>query len=257
VSQSRAAAAPPRAASHRGAEENQRAARRCHQRQRLVHGPRGGRCRRLGPRRPRRAGVTDRGLEQIAWQAHVHRAGPAAPRQLERGRDVLAEPGRVLGHPRGLGHRRRHRGLVDLLEGPAPDLSHRRVPAQEDHRRLRHERAVEGGDRVAMARARGDEGHPRLPGEAAPCVRHVHGGGLVARVENGQAAAAGGVVEGQDLVARQREEVADRGGDQRLHDQTRAGPGHAGLTAPGRARRPARPPPPARFAPRRSRPPCW
>ena len=185
--------------------------------------------------------------------------GPGRPLRAssERGRDVLAQSRRVLGHPRGLADRRGHRGLIHLLEGAAPELRGGRVPAQQHHRRLGHQRAVERRDRVAVARPRGDEGHARLLGEPSPRVRHVHRRRLVPRVQDREAAAEARVVEREDLVAREREEVPDAGGGQRLHDQVRAGPGHAGLTAPGRARPPAIPPRPAPSAPRRSRPPCW
>ena len=132
-------------------------------------------------------------------------------------------------------------------KAPAPELRGGRVPAQQHHRRLGHQRAVERRDRVAVAGPRGDEGHARLLGEPPPRVRHVHRRRLVPRVQDREAAAEAGVVEREDLVAREREEVPDAGGRQRLHDQVRAGPGHAGLTAPGRARPPATPPRPAPF----------
>ncbi len=201
--------------------------------------------RRLAPQDPRAVARGHLRLEQIAGQAHVHGPGPPAPRQLQRGRDVLAEARGVLRHPRGLADRRGHRGLIHLLEGAAPELRGGRVPAQQHHGRLGHQRAVERRDRVAVAGPRGDEGHTRLLGEPAPRVRHVHGRRLVPRVQDREAAAEAGVVEREDLVAREREEMPDAGGGQRLHDQVRAGPGHAGLTAPGRARPPATPPRPA------------
>jgi hypothetical protein len=172
--------------------------------------------------------IADPGLEQIAGQAHVHRAGAAASRQIERGRDVLSEPGRILGPPRRLGDRRGHRGLIHLLEAAPADLRQRRVPAQQHHRRFRHERAVERRDRVAVAGAGGDQRHPRLVGEPAPRIGHVHCRRLVARVQDRQVMTERRVVQRQDLVAGEREDVADAGRRESFDHQVRAGPGHAG-----------------------------
>ena len=250
----------PRAARHGGAQEHERSLRRREQREHPLHALGRRRRGRLVPRRARGRAVAHLGLEQIAGQAHVDGAGPPAPRQLERGGDVLAEPTRVLGHPRGLRHRRGHRSLVHLLEPAAPELTQRGVAAQQHQRRLGHQRGVERGDRVAVAGPGSDEGHRGLVGEAAPRVRHVHGRRLVARVQDGEPAAEGGVVEREDVVAGEREEVADASRLERLHHQVRAGARHGrrrGLSAPARAPRPATPPRPRPVAPRRPRPPCW
>ena len=196
-------------------------------------------------------------LEEIAGEAHVHGPGPTALREIERDGDVFAEPLRLAGHPRGLGDGGGRRGLVHLLKGAAPRLAQRRRPAQEDHRRFRHERAIERGQRVQVPGPRRHEGHARLLGQPAPGVGHVHGGRLVARVDDADPGADSGVVEGQDLIARQGEELTHTGSNQRLDDQIRATLGHASpLSVRGRGRPRARRLPPPRRARRRARPPC-
>jgi hypothetical protein len=56
-----------------------------------------------------------------------------------------------------------------------------------------------------MARATGHHGDARFTGEPAPCIGHVHGGGLVAHVNEVNRPSQCGVEEAHDAVARQRE----------------------------------------------------
>ena len=74
-----------------------------------------------------------------------------------------------------------------------------------------------------------DQGDTRLFRQPAPGVGHVYGGGLVPRVDERDVAADRGVVDGQDLIAGQREDLAHAGGDQRLDDAP--GAGHSRTTA--------------------------
>ena len=121
----------------------------------LLHLRGRGRRRRLAPRRPR-AVAPRRPCASSRSPGRLTCTGPGRPLRAssQRARDVLAQPRRVLGHPRGLADRRGRRGLVHLLERAAAELRGGRVPAEQHHRRLGHQRAVERRDRVAGGRAR-------------------------------------------------------------------------------------------------------
>ena len=159
----------------------------------------------------------------------MHRSRTPGRGQREGARHVVAGARRILDRPRGLDDRPRDRHLVDLLERALPALAARTGAAQQQHGRLRHAGPVEGGDGVQMAGPGGDQGDTRLFCQAAPGVGHVHGGGLVPRVDQRDVAADRRVVDGQDLIAGQREDPAHAGGDQRLDDAP--GAGHSRTTA--------------------------
>ncbi len=186
----------------------------------------------------------------------MHGAGPAMLRQLERQRDVFAEPRRLLGDPRGLGDGSRGTGLVHLLEGAPARLSGRRVSAQQHHGRFRHQRAVERRERVQVPGPRRHERDAGLFPEPAPRVRHVHGRRFVARVDDADVAPDGCVVDGEDPVAGEREEVTHARGGERADDEVGPACRHGEPSARGRARRRATPPRPLGRGRRTARPPC-
>ena len=54
-----------------------------------------------------------------------------------------------------------------------------------------------------MPWSRGEQGDAGFFGETAPAVGHVHGGGFVACVDEVDVTADGGVVDREDLIARE------------------------------------------------------
>ena len=154
----------------------------------------------------------------------MHGTGAAGRGQGESPGDVVPERVGALGQPRGLRDRTRGADLVHLLEGAGPELVSRRVAAQQHHRRLGHERAVERGDRVAVSGARRDQRDTRLVGQTPPRVGHVDGGGFVPRVNERDVAPDRGVVDRQDLVSGKREEIFDAVGGQGVDEALGSGP---------------------------------
>ena len=74
-----------------------------------------------------------------------------------------------------------------------------------------------------MTRPRGDERHARRFREPSPAVRHVRRRRLVACVQEADVASVRGVVDRQDLIARQREDRLHAVRAQRLDEEVRAG----------------------------------
>ena len=198
-----------------------------------------------------------RGLQHVAGKTQVNRPRPSRGGQRERARDVVAHARRIVHGPRGLRHRPRGGHLVDFLEGAAPALRAGAGAGEQDDRRLGHARTVERRQRVEMPGAGGDQRDTRLLGEPPPRVRHVDGRGLVARVDERDAAADRRIEDREDLVARQREEMADAGGGQRLDESGRTVGTHAGTAGSlSRWRRPTAAPSARRAWPDRAQPPA-
>ena len=157
-------------------------------------------------------------LQQVDRKAEVDRTGAAAGRDPQGPGDDLPKR---LGAGRGvrpLGHRGRHRGLVELLEGPHAGLRNRAVAAYQHQGGLGRPGDEQARDAVAMPGPGGEQGDPRFAAEPAPSVGHVYRGCLVAGVDEPDVAADAGVEERQVLVAGEREEMADSGRGQRLND---------------------------------------
>jgi hypothetical protein len=74
-----------------------------------------------------------------------------------------------------------------------------------------------------MPGTRGHERNTDSIRETSPRIRHVDGGGLVARVHQDRAAAHRGVEDGEDLVAGQREDSVHAARKQRLDEAPGAG----------------------------------
>ncbi len=168
--------------------------------------------------RKRKVGLC-RTLQKIDRKRKVHRAGAPGARDAKSVREVHAERLRRAHGPGGFRRRRRHRALVHFLERAPAELRSRRMPGEKDHRRFGGERRVERTDRVRVSRAASDEGDPRLAGEAAPSVGHVHRGRLVTHVHDRQRGVERRIEHRHDVVAREREEMPHAGARQRFCDQ--------------------------------------
>ena len=173
------------------------------------------------------------GVEKIhrALDEHGPRHALAADpeRRLERGGQVA--------HPRdargALDVRPDERQLVDVLERAAPAQQRRRGPAQQHERRLRQLGVLEGGDRVGDAGAggdRGDAGHAR---QARDRVGREHGRGLVARVDDADAAGLRGHQDRRDVPAAEREQEANPVPHEDVGHEIPAGHGGAILSPDG------------------------
>jgi len=187
---------------------------------------------RVGGRSGRRRRTGHASFEQVSGQAQVH--GPRRPRRRERKRPrhLLAHALGALDHPRRLADGPRGADLIDLLERAASSLGAWRVPAQQHDGRLGHQRGVQRRDGVEMTGTGGDQRHARLFRHARPAVGHVHGGGLVPRVDQCDVAAHRRVIDGENLVAGQREQMAHAGHRQRIHEEISAARGHGSRILP-------------------------
>ena len=87
--------------------------------------------------------------------------------------------------------RRHQRALVDVLQRAAALQRGGRRAAEQDHRRLRQLRVLQRGDGVADARPGGDRGHAGPARQAGRRVGGEHRRGLVAHVDDTDAARLG------------------------------------------------------------------
>ncbi len=149
--------------------------------------------------------LSTRSSSRSDGRLRVHRPRPARRGDADRFADITAERRGGRRGERRLGDRRRHVGLADFLEAAAAELPGRRVTRQQHHRQFRAERRVERADRVGMARPAGDHRDAGLAGEPSPRVRHVHGGRLVAHVNEIELRLDRGIEHRHDVIARERE----------------------------------------------------
>lgn len=99
--------------------------------------------------------------------------------------------------------------MVHVLQAAHVLVGTRRLAADDDHRSLRTVRGRDTGDRIGETRARGDECHTRLPGDASPTVGGVRRGLLVPRVDDADALVDAPVVDRHDVTAAEREHELD------------------------------------------------
>ena len=186
----------------------------------------GGECAGVGPA-DRIAG--DACIQQIGWQAEMHRPGPSGFGDAQRLRDILAQAFRIGGGPRRFADRRGHFRLAQFLETAAAELVGFGVAGQQHQRQFLAKRGEQRGDRVGVAGTAGDHGDAGLAGQPAVRVGHVHRGGFVPRVHQVEPCVQCGIEQRHDVVAGQREDALIAGVFQRAHDDVGAakGLGHA------------------------------
>jgi hypothetical protein len=102
--------------------------------------------------------------------------------------------------------RRHQRALVDVLQRAAPLQRGGRGAADQHQRRLRELGVLQRGDGVADAGPGRDRRDARQAGEARGGVGREHGGGLVAHVDDADAARLGRAEDGRDVAAAQGED---------------------------------------------------
>jgi hypothetical protein len=112
--------------------------------------------------------------------------------------------------------------LLHLLERPSPLERQRRGSADQEQRTPRREGVGHAGHRVGHARPRHHRGHPEAAGQPRVGVSRVRGGLLVAHVDDADAFLQAGVVDGEDVPAAEREEVAHALAGQHPPDQLAA-----------------------------------
>ena len=135
--------------------------------------------------------------------------GHVGGRDAERGRDVLAEAARVGHGDRPLGDRPHQLDVVHVLQAAHVLERPRRLPADDDHRRLGALRGRDAGDGVGQAGAGRDERDAGLPGDARPAVGGVRRGLLVPHVDDADALVDAPVVDRHDVTAAEREDELD------------------------------------------------
>ena len=189
-------------------------------------------------------------LGDVARDRQVHRARSAADRLAVGGREVFAEPPRVLGDARPLRDRAHHVELVDLLQRTPLAQARLVHAADREHRARGHPRRGEAGQRVRVPRPARDDGHARPSRHPRPAVGEVGGARLVARVDDGEALVEAGVEDRVHVVAAETEDALDAVPAHRAHEQVSAADlAHVGpprrlgtivaRARPARSRRPA------------------
>ncbi len=170
---------------------------------RVAEGPRvGARRRRLGLLR----GLVE---EDVHRQLEVDGAARLGERVPERGRDELRDPVGGEAGRRPLRDRLEDRELVELLQRALPRLDERSRAAEDDERRLRGEAVRDRGDDAGDARARGHDRDAAAAPDAAPGLRGVRGGLLVADVEDADPLEPAALVDRHHVPAREREDRVD------------------------------------------------
>ncbi len=151
--------------------------------------------------------LADRGLvvQQVHRALDEHRPRHAALRQREgfgqRGCEVAHAP-RL---EEALDVRLDQRALGDVLQRAAALQRGGRGAAEQDQRRLRELRVLQRRDGVGDARPGSDRGHAGPPRQARRGVGRKHRGGLVAHVDDADAARLGRAQDRRDVPAAQRE----------------------------------------------------
>ena len=129
----------------------------------------------------------DLGVEDVAGEIEIDRAGLAGHRLLERVVDLLGDALEVVDAVRPLGAGLHDRDLIDFLEHLAAELADRARAADRDHRRAVDERVGDARRQVDHARAARRHAHAGLLQQPAIGLRHEGGGLLVPHVERADA----------------------------------------------------------------------
>jgi len=158
--------------------------------------------------RDRRHPILDRSHEQIDRDLDEDRPRPAGERVPDGGGEHLGDLARLGDRPRALGDRPQQIDLLDLLERAETAQPERGRAPDEEHRAAGGVGIGDAGDRVGDARARGDQGHADVAGEARVGVGGVGAGLLVAHVHHLHALGDAAVVDRQDVAAAEGEHVA-------------------------------------------------
>ena len=191
-------------------------------------------------RRPRHRTLVQARIEQVRRQAHMNGPAPPGEGDTERLADVPAKRSGVAGRPRRFRHRLGHLGLAQFLKSAASQLPGRGVPRQQNHRRFRRQRRVQSADRIGVTGSAGNQGDTDFSGQAAMGIGHVHGGGLMADVNEVDAGVERGVEDRHDVVAGQREHAPAAKAVKRASNNVGAAQGVAhrlfGFRGPGAAR---------------------
>ena len=181
---------------------------------------------RPGLDRLRRRHVGDRNPlgEHVLGQRDDDRSRPPAGRGMERARDDLRDPRRIIDLGRPLGHRAEHGAIVELLERVAPAHLAPDLADEQDHRRGILLRDVDAGGRIGGAGSTRHEGDARTPGELADRLRHHGGAAFLAADRDGDVAIVESVEHRQIAFSRNAEYVADPLQDQLVDEDLRGGP---------------------------------
>ena len=137
----------------------------------------------------------------VDGQGQVHRAGAPGHGGAKGGGDKLGDAAAVVNQPGALGNGSSHANLVHFLEGGHALFRQFGAAGHENDGAFRGVDGGKAGDSVGKARAAGEQGHGRLAGDAGVAVGHVHGGALVASVDEFNPLVGRGVHQGQDGIA--------------------------------------------------------
>ena len=125
-------------------------------------------------------------VDRLERDVEEHRAAVRAHRQPEGLVDRRPHLRRVVLGPGALGDRGEQRRMVHLLQAARAPTVVGRAPGQHHHRRAVEPRGRHRADRVGHARAGGDHGQSRRPGQPRGRLRGEDGGLLVPHVHQPQ-----------------------------------------------------------------------
>ncbi len=179
--------------------------------------------------RARRVGGSGHLTLHVLRQGEHNGARPVGQRDLEGPPQHLRDLVGGLDLRGPLGERREHRRQIDLLERLAPLMLAPHLPEQEQHRRRVLEGGVHADRRVRRSRPPRGEAHARPTRQLPPRLRHVRGGGFMARgdVANPVASLPEPVEHAEERLARHPEHGVHALRDQLVGDDVAAEARHA------------------------------
>ncbi len=190
-----------------------------------------GRPRRGFDQRERRCiGHRDTLDQHVLGNADHDRSRPAVDRGVERARNDLRHPRRIVDFRRPFGHRAEHGAVVEFLERLALAHVARDLADEHDQRRRILMRDVDAMRRIGRARAAGDETHAGPACHFADRLGHHAGAALLPANGDGEIAVMESVEHRQVALARHAEHVTHAVNLQ-LIDQDLGGGPHVVLDA--------------------------
>ena len=101
------------------------------------------------------------------------------------------------------------------MQWPEIVLGARGAAADQEHGRALQLGVRHGGDAVGHTRTGGDQDDAELSGERGVRMGHVHGGALIAHVDNAYAPLCQLIPDGLDMTALETEHPVDVAGDEK------------------------------------------
>ena len=159
--------------------------------------------------------------QRVGRKIDIGRAGLAAFAVSARDRFVqFLQHQRGLAHGAGIARDRAHQlGVIHVLQAAAIFLRPRIAAGHHEDRRARNMRVGDAGDGVGHAGTGGDQRDAELAGQFRVGLGHMHGGALVAHVDDADAFGIEPHPDRHDVAAAEREHAGDAAAFQEARDQ--------------------------------------